>query len=217
MIDSGMEAVLAQLVVLRVVLQVHVVWIQACLYKAGKKWEVRENMYGLERTLEPGGHGAGPQRRRRYRVEESYDGSDETAVIDEAEKMMTSTKYWKGVTHSQRSQSLEIMATKELVKSAARAHKLKSDNRNYPMKLAATPWRRDLVPVVNEDAKCPKRLCPWSRAVMAWFGNDAGSAACRAHLVATNVAARDENVGIENKFSRIRRFLFSESRCRRRE
>ena len=183
MIDSGMQAVLAQLVVLRVVMQVHVVWMQACLYKAGRKWAFRENMYGLERTLEPGGHGAGPQRRRRYRVEESYDGSDETAVIDEVEKMMTSTTYWKGVTHSQRSQSLEIMATKELVKSAARAHKLKSDNQNYPMKLAATPWRRDLVLEVNEDAKCPKRLCPWSRDVMAWFGNDAGSAACRAHLV----------------------------------
>ena len=80
MIDSGMQAVLAQLVVLRVVMQVHVVWMQACLYKAGRKWALRENMYGLERTLEPGGHGAGPQRRRRYRVEESYDGSDETAV-----------------------------------------------------------------------------------------------------------------------------------------
>ena len=96
MIDSGMQAVLAQLVVLRVVMQVHVVWMQGCLYKAGEKWALRENMYGLERTLEPGGHGAGPQRRRRYRVEESYDGSDETAVIDEVEKMMTSATYWKG-------------------------------------------------------------------------------------------------------------------------
>ena len=211
MIDSGMQAVLAQLVVLRVVMQVHVVWMQRCLYKAGEKWACRERMFGLERTLEPGGHGAGPLRRRRYRVEESYDGSDETALLDEAEKMMTSTTYWKGVPGSQRSHSLEIIATKELVRSAARAHKIKSDNRNYPVKLAATPWRRDLVPVVNEDAKCPKRLCPWSRAVMAWFGNDAGSAACRAHLVATNLVARDENVGVENKFSRLWRFVLKKS------
>ena len=46
---------------------------------------------------------------------------------------------------------------------------------------------------------------------MAWFGNDAGSAACRAHLVATNLVARDENVGVENKFSRLRRFALSKS------
>ena len=103
------------------------------------------------------------------------------------------------------------MAAEELVRSAARAHKLKSDNRNYPMTLAATPWRRDLVLEVNEDAKCPKRLCPWSRDVMAWFGNDAGSAACRAHLVATNLVARDENVGIENKFARLRSFVLTKS------
>ena len=86
MIDSGMPAVLAQLVVLRVVMQLHVVWIQRCLYKAGEKWACRERMFGLERTLEPGGHGAGPQRRRRYRVEESYDGTDETALLDETDK-----------------------------------------------------------------------------------------------------------------------------------
>ena len=46
---------------------------------------------------------------------------------------------------------------------------------------------------------------------MAWFGNDAGSAACRAHLVATNLVARDENVGIENKFVRLRRFALTKS------
>ena len=195
-IESGMQGVLAQLVVLRIVIEVHVNWMAACLYKAGEKWAHRENMFGLERALEPGGHGSGPQRRRRYRVEESYDGSDETALIDEVEKMMATTTYWKGVPRSHRSSTLEIMAVKELVKSAARAHKIKSYNQNYPVKLAATPWRRDLVPVVNEDAKCPKRLCPWSRAVMAWFGNDAGSAACRVHLVATNLVAWYENVGV---------------------
>ena len=64
---------------------------------------------------------------------------------------------------------------------------------------------------MNEDAKCPKRLCPWSRDVMAWSGNDAGSAACRAHLVATTLVARDENVGIENKLSRLRRFALKKS------
>ena len=67
-----------------------------------------------------------------------------------------------------------IKGIKELVKTAARAHKLKSDAQNYPVKLAATPWRPDLILVENEDAKCPKRLCPWSRAVMTWFGRVAG-------------------------------------------
>ena len=46
---------------------------------------------------------------------------------------------------------------------------------------------------------------------MTWFKNDAGSMECKAHLVATNLEARDENVGIENKFSRIRRFCITKS------
>ena len=214
-IESGMQGVLAQLVVLRIVIEVHVNWMAACLYKAGEKWAHRERMVGLERTLESlpgsGGQGEGPQRRRRYRVEDSYNAREEETVMDKAEVLMTSTTCWKAVPRSQRCSSLEILATKELVKTAARAHKLKSDAQNYPVKLAATPWRPDLILVVNEDAKCPKRLCPWSRAVMTWFNNDAGSLACRAHLVATNVAARDENVGIESKFSRIRRFVIGKS------
>ena len=47
MIDSGMQAVLAQLVVLRLVMQVHVRWMQRCLYKAGGMWAHRDIMFGL--------------------------------------------------------------------------------------------------------------------------------------------------------------------------
>ena len=65
MIDSGMQAVLAQLVVLRIVLEVHVSWMAACLHKAGEKWAHRERMAGLERALDPGGHGAATGSRTR--------------------------------------------------------------------------------------------------------------------------------------------------------
>ena len=158
-----------------------------------------------------GGRSIGPQRRRRYRVEDSYNAREEEKVIDEVDKLMTFTTCWKAVPRSQRNSSLQTLATKELARTAARAHKLKSDAQNYPVKLAATPWRADLIPVVNDDAKCMRRLYPWSRAVMTGFGIDAGAVACKAHLVATNVAARDESVGIENRNARIRRYTLSKS------
>ena len=75
MIDSGMEKVLAQLVVLAQVREFHSLWMRSCLYKAGIQWAHREMVFGLERTLESlpgsGGPGEGPQRRRRYRVEDA--------------------------------------------------------------------------------------------------------------------------------------------------
>ena len=92
-------------------------------------------------------------------------------------------------------------------KGVIKITRLKQVHQNPPFEVLATPWRPDLVPKVNADAGCPKRMDPWSAQLMTKHP-DCGTDEAKIHLVSTNVSGREDQLQVENMNSYMRRIQF---------
>lgn len=124
---------------------------------------------------------------------------------------MTNEVFWQGIPDREKTAANRSKAFCMFHRGACRMAMRYEDDTNYPNKLLATEFDRDLVDEVHEDARCSRRLDPFSQRFMKDFDGDIDNATAAAEIKCINEEWRDETVQIELTHSRFRKFVVGRS------
>ena len=150
---------------------------------------------------------------RTYRLVEEYDGLELRHFLDTTKTQMESTQFWDVLPRNARTQRVRTRCFKHLARGRARMVAEKRAQTNYPRKLVASVLDESgsLAAAVLDDAKCPRRLCPWSRSFVEFHKADITCADAKAELHGVGEDGRGEDVAIERSHAVVRRFLTRKS------
>ena len=183
------------------------------MFVGGDRWERQQwlNPPG-ELPLSGGAVGNGaPTHGRDYRAAVSFEGLAEQQFLDQCHELMESSQSWEVLGPSARTARNRTRAAIVLLRSASRMHDIQYLNRNYPNKLLASSKLSHLRDEISADLACPRRLDDGSRQVLEFYEEDLASAAAKADVNAMAILARKENIQVEYRHQRVRRFIFGRS------
>jgi len=83
---------------------------------------------------------------------------------------------------------------------------------NFPNRMVAVVQHRHLVPCIQEEARCPRRLDPYySRIFYDYHNGDIGSRRAVAEQAVTNREAQDDTNFVENGHAHFTKFIVASS------
>lgn len=210
--------VLRDMLVMVGVLRPHVALMASEMYLCGDAFEQKEQVRVIRMGSDPGDGGVernATDGQRQMRLPCAFAGARTETFLRDTASLTEAADQWSLLPLEFRTQSLRSMTFVLLARGIALIHRLQEARRNYPHKLLALAAQPGMLAEVQEDAACPKRLDPWSRAFVDHYG-DIGSPEAIADLTSTALYAREETLSIERQHSRLRRYITGkavQSRC----
>lgn len=201
----------------------HVAWVHLFkhdFHQCGDAWYREQNLkeFGFDANgvpLQSSSSDMPASRQREYRLAIAYKGEAEQRFLEETQEIMENASYWAVLPGKFRTARWRTRATITLTKGATDIYCIKSGNTNYPNKAVAARFDDNLRKQVEEDFKCSCRMDVGTRQILRFYGGVLTSAAARADLLCIAIMALRNNVQIEYRNQRTRRFVLNRSiQCR---
>ena len=122
---------------------------------------------------------------------------------------MRDEEQWDSIPSEERSIKRQTQIYQMLARSCSRAMNSIRQHENYPYKMFGRLEKPSLAPAILEDAKCPKRLDPWSKSFGDHYSQNITCTEALMDLRAAAILAKEETVHIEKQHSWLCRFVFS--------
>ena len=151
---------------------------------------------------------------RQHRCALAYEGKAEQRFLEHVRTLMVDSTMWAVVPPAQRTERMRTRATLVLVASACAMNKMQQQLRQYPNKLIATSQFPELLAEVKADRGCPAMMDGVSRDIVEFY-DDLASAPARADVEVLARFTKLENIKIEYRNQRIRRFVVGRSNQRK--
>ena len=151
---------------------------------------------------------------RRFRLVEAFKGTHTKRFLQQTYELMRSPDAWEWLPMQERTHSARSVLFLALARGSSRVHTLQDSRTNYPYKLLACTSCPEVLPHIQRDRGCPRRMDEWSHDFLVHYP-DVTAPDAQADIHATNLLAREETLRIERMHARLRRYLLGRSvQCR---
>ena len=211
-VESG--HVLRDMAIAMTTMEPHVQVMATEFHFSGDKFEKAERVAEAKATKAHGdGEGVASNElpySRRYRLLLAYEGASTKPFLENTHQLMHEHSAWANIPMEFRTQEQKSMTFRMLARGKARVHALARSRKNYPYLLLASYKKPELRPQVAADRACPRRMDPWSAAVVNHF-DDLDSPDLINHLNGCVLYGREDTLDIERGHTRIRGFVHKRS------
>ena len=139
-------------------------------------------------------------------------GLDEKRFMKENERLMKDPEAWPCIPPHARTSRARALAFAMMARGSARANASIDELDNYPFATFDAIGDAERAAAIVSDAKCKcDRVDPWTKRVVQDNNYDLTTPAAQADLLVSAHGARVENVQIELKHSKNRRFVVDRS------